>query len=177
MNGIINKRIRIRIAERADAALIADLSRKTFYDAIGPFNTRENMDKFMSVQFNREKLMAEVGRPDHIFILAYHNDIISGYACLREAEIPDELKNFRTIEIGRIYVTQETIGSGVGSALMQHCIDIAKEKNKEVIWLGVWEHNPKAYQFYLNWGFERFSEHIFMLGDDPQTDWLMKKQI
>ena len=167
----------LRIADQRDAALIADLSRKTFYDAIGPFNTHENMDKFMNVQFNREKLMAEVGRPDHIFLLAYYNDIIAGYACLRETEIPKALKHTPSIEIGRIYVEQEGIGKGIGSALMQRCIDFAKEKKKKVVWLGVWEHNANAYQFYLKWGFERFSEHIFMLGDDPQTDWLMRKQI
>ena len=174
---MIKEKIILRIADHRDAGLIADLSRKTFYDAIGPFNTHENMDKFMNVQFNREKLMAEVGRPDHIFLLAYHNDIVAGYACMRETEIPEAVKDIPSIEIGRIYVEQEGIGKGIGSALMQRCIDIAKEKNKKVIWLGVWEHNPNAYQFYLKWGFERFSEHIFMLGDDPQTDWLMRKKI
>jgi len=58
---------------------------------------------------------------------------------------------------------------------MQHCIEVARQKSARVIWLGVWEKNNKAIAFYTKWGFEKFGEHVFMLGDDPQTDWLMKK--
>jgi ribosomal protein S18 acetylase RimI-like enzyme len=58
---------------------------------------------------------------------------------------------------------------------MQRCIEIARQKNAQVIWLGVWENNQKAISFYTKWRFEKFSEHVFMLGNDAQTDWLMKK--
>jgi ribosomal protein S18 acetylase RimI-like enzyme len=60
---------------------------------------------------------------------------------------------------------------------MQQCIDIALEKEKELLWLGVWEHNHRAIGFYKKWGFEKFSTHTFMLGNDAQTDWLMKKEL
>lgn len=81
------------------------------------------------------------------------------------------------MEIARIYALQSYIGKGVGSALMKKCIDQACELNKEIIWLGVWEKNQKAIHFYRKWGFEKFGTHIFILGDDPQTDWLMKKEL
>ncbi|MEY3918157.1 MAG: Protease synthase and sporulation negative regulatory protein 1, partial [Bacteroidota bacterium] len=42
------------------------------------------------------------------------------------------------------------------------------------IWLGVWEHNPRAIRFYEKQGFVKFDQHIFQLGDDEQTDILMK---
>jgi ribosomal protein S18 acetylase RimI-like enzyme len=48
---------------------------------------------------------------------------------------------------------------------------------KDNIWLGVWEHNHQAIKFYTTWGFEKFGDHLFLLGDDPQTDWLMKKEL
>lgn len=82
-----------------------------------------------------------------------------------------------TIEIARIYATTNSIGKGVGKALMQESIKMATEKKKQVVWLGVWEKNQRAIEFYTRWGFEKFSTHIFMLGDDPQTDWLMKKEL
>jgi diamine N-acetyltransferase len=171
------EKIRIRKAGIKDAALIADLSRKTFYDSVGQFNTVQNMDKFMNDQFSRDRLMAEVSKEGHIFLLAYLDDQPSAYVKLRENRPPDSLNKLNSIEIARIYVAQHAIGHGLGKALMKRCVHIARAKNKEVIWLGVWEQNQKAISFYNHCGFERFGEHIFMLGNDPQTDWLMKKSL
>jgi diamine N-acetyltransferase len=169
--------ITIRIATPADAAMIADLSRQTFYDAFAADNTPENMAKFMNEQFTREKLMAEVVDPASIFLLAIIDNEVVGYARIRESSNSLELDNQPAIEIARIYAVTTTIGKGVGSALMQRCLTIAQEKQCSVVWLGVWEHNKRAIDFYTKWGFHKFSEHIFVVGDDPQTDWLMKKEL
>ena len=53
----------------------------------------------------------------------------------------------------------------------------AVAKTLDTVWLGVWEHNPKAIEFYKRCGFEVFDKHIFVLGNDPQNDLLMRKQI
>ncbi len=169
--------ISIRVATSNDAALIADLSRTTFYDTFAGHNTRENMDKFMNQQFTREKLMKEVGADKNIFLVAEVDGETLGYARLRQVPNPEELNNMDTIELARIYSVQSKIGKGVGSALMEKCIEVAKDHGKEVIWLGVWEKNQHAIAFYQRWGFEKFSEHEFILGDDVQTDWLMKKTL
>jgi ribosomal protein S18 acetylase RimI-like enzyme len=167
--------ISVKEASTTDAGMIADLSRQTFYDSFAGDNTPENMDQFMKEQFTREKLMEEVGAAGNIFLLAYAGDKVVGYVRLRETTNPLLIANGPAIEIARIYVVQHSIGKGVGRALMQQSIEIAREKNAEVIWLGVWEKNQKAITFYTKWGFEKFSEHVFMLGNDAQTDWLMRK--
>jgi ribosomal protein S18 acetylase RimI-like enzyme len=167
----------IRLATSEDAELIARISQETFIHSFAAFNTPENMNKFMEGQFSRENLMAEVTAPGSTFLLAFTDAVIAGYVRLREAPNPPALGNKRTIEIARIYMAAHSIGKGVGSLLMQECIQIAKDSKIETIWLGVWEHNPRAIAFYERVGFEKFSEHVFMLGDDPQTDWLMKKEL
>jgi ribosomal protein S18 acetylase RimI-like enzyme len=169
--------ISIRFATPADAGLIADLSRQTFYDSFAADNTQEDMDKFMQEQFSREKLMAEVTAPSAIFLLAMQGEEVVGYACMREAPNPPELGETPAMEIGRIYAVTRTIGKGVGTALMQRCLAIAQEKKKTVVWLGVWENNQRAIDFYTKWGFRKFGQHVFVLGNDPQTDWLMKKEL
>lgn len=169
--------VNIRLATSNDAALIADLSRHTFYDTFAPANTEENMDKFMNGPFSRELLMAEVGAPGNIFLLAEYEGKPAGYARLREDNTPPELAGLSTLEIARIYAVQEMIGKGIGKALMQRSLDIAQEKAKQVVWLGVWEKNGSAIAFYMKWGFEKFSEHPFVLGDDVQTDWMMKREV
>ena len=69
------------------------------------------------------------------------------------------------------------LGTGVGQQLMRQCIFIAKELKKEIIWLGVWKKNPRAIAFYTKWGFEKFSEQDFLLGNDLQKDWLLMKKL
>lgn len=167
----------IRLATIADAEMIAEMSRRTFFDTFATFNTKENMDKFMNEQFSKKTLMAEVGEAGNIFLIAYMDDEPVGYARLYESLKPPELEDEDAVEIVRIYSEQKAIGKGVGKALMLRCVEIAKERNKNIIWLGVWEHNDNAISFYKKFGYEQFGTHIFMLGNDPQTDFLMKKSI
>jgi len=167
----------IRYATKDDAALIADISRQTFYDTFAADNTPEDMEKFLTEQFTKGRLMLEVGFPGNDFLLAYKNNDVAGYVKLREGKVPAELKERNLLEIARLYVLKEFIGERVGAFLMQHSIEIAGEKGKEVIWLGVWEKNQRAISFYHKFGFEKFGECDFLLGDDLQRDWLMKKEL
>ncbi len=170
-------RVEVRYATPEDAAMIADLSRQTFHDTFASQNTQEDMDKFMNEQFTRERLIEEVSEPDNIFLIAELGNEPVGYARLRESAIPVMLNGLPSIEIARIYAVQSMIGKGIGNALMKKCIDVGYETGKRVIWLGVWEKNERAIQFYIKWGFEKFDEHDFVLGNDVQRDWLMKKML
>jgi diamine N-acetyltransferase len=167
----------IRYATTADAELIANMSRQTFLDTFASQNTKENMDIFMNEQFSKEILMKEAGATGGIFFLAYDEDEAVGYVYMREGNRYPEFGNLSSIEIARIYALQSAIGKGVGSALVKKCIETAKELKREIIWLGVWEHNKRAIDFYTKWGFEKFGQHEFILGTDVQTDWLMKKKL
>jgi GNAT superfamily N-acetyltransferase len=167
--------VTIRLATVNDAERIADLSRQTFYETFSPDNTKENMDKFLNEQFTRGRLITEVGKPENIFLLAYSDGDIAGYAKLRDAERPKQLQEYHTLEIARLYVLKKMLGRGVGKVLMQNSLDIAAELKKKIVWLGVWEKNLRAIEFYNRWGFEVFGEWEFLLGDDVQRDFLMKK--
>ena len=169
--------ILIRKADKNDAAAIAAISRKTFYDTFAGHNTPENMHLFMNEQFTEEQLIAEVGAEGNIFLVAIAEGEMAGYAFLRQVVNPPGLGNVPAIELARIYSLQSMIGRGVGKALMQKCIEVAVAQGKKVLWLGVWEHNQRAIEFYTRWGFEQFSSHDFVLGTDVQTDWMMKKAI
>jgi diamine N-acetyltransferase len=167
----------IRYATQDDARLIADISHQTFYETFAAENTKADMDKFLKEQFTKGKLMIEVGAKENIFLLAYDEHEVAGYVKLRDSRVPLALKNTKAIEVARLYAMTNKIGKGVGAALMQKSIEVAKEKNKDVMWLGVWEKNQRAIDFYTKWGFEKFDETDFLLGDDMQKDWLMRKNI
>lgn len=92
-------------------------------------------------------------------------------------EIPVDGTNDKALEIERIYVLKEFQGIRVGKILFDKAIEVAKKKNSDYVWLGVWEENPKAIHFYKKNGFLEFDKHIFKLGNDEQTDIMMKLQL
>ena len=132
----------------------------------------------MDAQLAPEQLIEEVGAPRNTFLLAWLGDEAAGYVWLYEgSELPHELAGAEAIEISRFYATQQAIGKGVGKALMEACLGVARQKGKEWIWLCVWEHNGRAIAFYEKMGFVIFGKHIFVLGQDLQNDWEMKKRL
>lgn len=167
----------IRYATIEDAELIADISRQTFYETFAPHNTKEDMDLFLGVQFTKGRLMMEVGAPDNTFLLSYLENEVAGYAKLRDTRHPKSLGSAHAMEIARLYAMPNMIGKGVGKLLMQKSLGHAKQQGKETVWLGVWKENQRAIDFYTKWGFEIFDQCDFILGNDLQKDWLMKKKL
>src|SRR5579871_3882739 len=111
---------------------------------------------FQEEQFTREMQMAEVGAPGRTFLLAWIDDEPVGFASLRETDpsgTPGALNGLPALEIVQLYSEQRTIGKGVGKALMEVSLNTARQLGKDWIWLGVWEHNPRAIAFYQKWGF------------------------
>ena len=166
-----------RPGKKEDAEMIADISRYCFYHTYAPVNTKANMDKFMQEQFSHEMLEAEVSEPDNFFLLAYHMDTLAGYAKLLNKSAHAKLGPSKQVEIGRFYVLPAFKGKGIGTQLMQACINYAKSEQADFLWLGVWEKNEPAISFYTHLGFEKLGKHNFKLGDDIQTDWLMFKRL
>lgn len=159
-----------------EAELIAIISRDTFYDTYAADNTAANMAKFMTQQFGKSMLMAEVGAEGNYFFLAYYEGELAGYVKLKDSIHP-QIVGETAIEISRIYVYKSFIGKSVGKALLQYAISFAKEQSKDWIWLIAWKENKRALDFYQKNGFEIFAESTFVLGDDLQSDWVLKRSI
>ncbi|HYC86732.1 MAG TPA: GNAT family N-acetyltransferase [Chryseosolibacter sp.] len=169
--------VTIRTATQEDVPTLVELGIRTFRESFEEMNTPENMKLYLDSTFTTEKLSAEFREPNAVFFLACEKEIPVGFAKVRASKTPEGLNSTRAIEIERIYVVREQIGKGAGQKLMQTCLDLARQKRYEFVWLGVWEHNARALRFYKKWGFEHFSQHVFMLGLDAQTDLLMKKKL
>jgi ribosomal protein S18 acetylase RimI-like enzyme len=150
------------------------IGRQTFFEAFSDGNTEENMSKYLEEGFSLEKLTSEFNDTNAEFFLAKLQNQVIGYLKLNFGESQTELKDTKAIEIERIYVLKEFYGKRVGQLLYDQAIKIAKEKNADYVWLGVWEENPRAIRFYKKNGFIEFDKHIFKLGDDEQTDIMMK---
>jgi ribosomal protein S18 acetylase RimI-like enzyme len=87
------------------------------------------------------------------------------------------LQDNEALEIERIYVSKEFHGKKAGQVLYEKAMEVAKDKNADYVWLGVWEENQRAINFYKKNGFVEFDKHIFKLGNDEQTDIMMRLQL
>ncbi|WP_343633961.1 GNAT family N-acetyltransferase [Fluviicola sp.] len=167
----------IRPAPAGDLELVRKIGSETFYETFADSNTEADMQHYLAVNFSPEKLLAELSNPNSLFFLAWDRETPVGYLKLNTGEAQTDVKEAVSIEIERIYVKAAYHGKKVGQLLYEKALEIARELNKEYIWLGVWEKNPRAIRFYEKNGFMAFSKHLFQLGTDEQTDILMKKTL
>ena len=168
---------KIRRGNADDAKLLAELGARTFSEAFAAENTRENMTAYLASSFSLEKQTEELADPHSVFLIAETDKVAVGYAMLRWGEVEDGITGDKPVELVRLYVSRESLGRGVGAALMQAGIGEAKRQGYETLWLGVWEHNSRAQAFYRKWNFHEVGTHVFQLGEDPQTDILMQRSI
>jgi len=157
-----------------EAGLLQEIGRKTFSETFSAGNTEENMASYLNEGFSEDKLKAELQDPDSQFYFALLENNVIGYLKLNSGRSQTELKDDKAIEIERIYVLKDFHGRKVGQLLYEKAIQIAVDAKADYVWLGVWEKNPRAIRFYQKNGFTEFDKHIFRLGDDEQTDIMMK---
>jgi GNAT superfamily N-acetyltransferase len=175
----VSEQITIRQADIDDAKQLTDLSYTTFWDAFAhhPKNAPDDLAHYMRQAFGIEQITAELAAPESIFLIASIDNKPAGYAKLIVGSTEDGITADRPIELSRLYSHQEYIGKGVGQDLMNSCFERARNDGHDVMWLGVWEFNPRAQRFYEKNGFRVVGRHTFQLGTDPQTDLLMQKEL
>lgn len=167
--------VNIKRITTADICLLQEIGRQTFTETFAAVNTEENMASYLDENFSPERLTAELNNENSEFYFAVLENEVIGYLKLNFGDAQNELKNSNALEIQRIYIKQAFQGKKVGQLLYEKAIETAKQKNVGYVWLGVWEHNTKAIRFYQKNGFVEFDKHIFQLGDDKQTDIMMKR--
>ena len=172
MNEIVINKIGIEQIE-----LLQQIGRQTFEETFAESNSAENMAKYIEEAYSYEKLSAELNNPNSFFYFAMLDEKVIGYLKLNMGGSQTELKDNDALEIERIYVLKSFQGKKVGQMLFDKAIQIGKEQNAAFVWLGVWEENKKAIEFYSKNGFIKFDQHVFVLGDEAQTDIMMKLKL
>lgn len=177
----MSEKIVFKQCSEKDAAALSEIGAKTFEETFAAENSKEDMEAYLQKDFNKEKILSEIQNPGSIFMLAEtkENDRLlpAGYMKVNFGSAQTEKGYDNSMEIQRIYVAKSCKGQGIGSRFMDFALKQAKERGVEYVWLGVWEKNFKAIKFYQDKGFVRFGEHTFILGEDRQTDFLMKKTL
>jgi ribosomal protein S18 acetylase RimI-like enzyme len=167
----------IRIATAADAEMLTEFARRTFYDAFAPMNSPENIEAYMSQNFTLQKFSEQLADPRAIFLIAEIETTPVAFAKLYDGKVLDCVGGFAPVEIERFYVDRQFHGKGIAQTLMQACFDRARQSGHGTIYLGVWENNHRAIAFYRKCGFDVVGSHAFQLGDETQNDFLMERRL
>ncbi len=169
--------LRIQKVEISDANRLREIAVETFSETFSNENSEENMIQYLTENFSIDKLSKELKNCNSEFYFALYDTKPIGYLKLNFGNSQTELMNDDAIEIERIYVLKDFHGKCVGQTLLSHAITIARKRNSNFIWLGVWEKNKRAINFYEKNGFIEFDSHKFNLGEDEQVDLMMKLSV
>ncbi|SNZ05345.1 spermine/spermidine N-acetyltransferase [Terribacillus aidingensis] len=160
-----------------DLDLLQVISIETFNDTFKEQNSTENMKAYLEKAFNTKQLENELSNVSSAFYFIYSDDKLAGYLKININEAQSEKMTDESLEIERIYIRNDFQKQGLGKYLINEAIKIASLQNKKIIWLGVWEKNLKAIEFYKKSGFVQTGFHSFHMGDEEQIDLIFKRTI
>ncbi|MDA3616755.1 GNAT family N-acetyltransferase [Polluticaenibacter yanchengensis] len=166
--------ISLKSALPEDVLALQLIARQTFRDTFLEHNTEENINDYFITKLSVEKLTAELLDHNSRFFFAVIDGNIVGYLKVNFGPAQTELQDSNGLEIERIYITKEYQGKKVAPVLFEKALSVAREAALKYVWLGVWEENKRAIKFYEKNGFKVFDTHVFTLGNEQQTDYLMK---
>lgn len=165
----------IRKAIFGDALQLSLLAESTFRATFEQANTVENMEHFCKNNYSEKIQEEEIANKNMLTFLCDDNGSLIGFAQLHWGDVPKYVDAKSASEIQRLYVADNWHGKGIAQQLMNSCIEEIQQRKSEAIWLGVWEHNPRAITFYKKFGFTEVGEHVFIVGNDPQRDIIMAR--
>ncbi|SDH21210.1 Ribosomal protein S18 acetylase RimI [Flavobacterium omnivorum] len=169
--------IEIQKATLNDLEILQKISIQTFTETFAAINTPDNIANYINDSFNTKQLTTELSNRNSMFYLAYSNAVAVGYLKINFGDAQTETHDQNALEVHRIYVLQTFHGKNIGQLLLNEAKKLAENNGIASIWLGVWEENYRALQFYAKNGFVVFDQHVFTLGDDKQTDLLMQLRL
>ena len=166
--------LNFRECQISDLDELVKISKDTFAAAFENDNKPDDFQDYLQKAFSPESLEKELKNPNSIFYFAFDGETLVGYFKLNTGAAQTDVHNKNAMELERIYVKQEYQGKKVGGQMLSEILNLGRKRNKNYLWLGVWEHNPKAIRFYQRHGFQKFGEHPYYIGTDKQTDWLLR---
>ena len=167
----------IRECTIEDLQILKTLSETTFIDSFGEDNNEEDLKAYLQDNFSIEKLEKELRNQNSRYFLALLHGEPVGYMKVNFEGAHTEKNYGNSLEVQRIYVLKKFIGQSIGKSLMEKAKEIGRSQNLHYLWLGVWERNTAAIGFYERMGFKKIGEHVFVIGNDRQLDYLMKLEL
>lgn len=170
--------VRIRRATVADASALAEIGARTFSETFAADNTPEDMRMFLESTWHPDLQRAEIQDPGLDTLLACDAaGALAGFAQVRVAHPPEGIAVRAPVELKRFYVDKPWHGQGLARMLMDAALQAARARGGREFWLGVFQRNERALAFYRKCGFRVVGTQVFVVGTDPQKDYVMLREL
>lgn len=169
--------VSIKKCNREDLQILQEISIETFNDTFKNQNSPENIKAYLDQAFSAEQLEKELSNAESEFFFICFKEEPAGYLKVNRNDAQSERMGDELLEIERIYIKSKFQSKGLGKQLINQAIEIAIRQNKKTVWLGVWEKNKNAIDFYKKMGFVQSGAHSFYMGDEEQIDFIMTKTL
>ena len=157
--------------------VLAHIAKETFVAAFEKDNNPDDFQDYVQKAFHPDQVLCELQDENSFFFLVYETNEAVGYFKLNVDGAQTDVHDSDALEIERIYVLEMYQGKNFGKQMLHKIIDLTRKMGKRYIWLGVWEQNSGAIRFYQRHGFKKFGEHVYRIGQDEQTDWLLRLDV
>lgn len=167
----------IRTATASDAEDLAALAESTFRATFSAQNSPEDMNLHCQAHYGKAIQLRELLDPGIVTLVAQAGDRLVAFAQLRWGDAPVCVGDTGAGEIQRLYLDKNFHGKGLAHKMMEACLQLFATRKTALVWLGVWEHNPRAIAFYKKCGFAEAGAHVFPLGTDLQRDIILARPV
>lgn len=174
MPAVATPELTFRAATARDAAVLAELAGRIFWDTFAPDNDHAQLARHIAEVFTAERVAAELADPNVHYLIVEAVGTAVAFAMV-ERTTPAGIGTGPAIFLHRFYVERSWHGRGIAQALLAAVEDIARGWGGERLRLTVWERNVRAIAFYTKVGFERVGQAPYQLGDELQTDFVLDK--
>lgn len=164
-----------RDATIADAALLADLSRRSFTETFGHLYRPEDLHAFVE-RLNEAGWAGELSNPAYEVRLAYSEGEPAGFAKLGPITLP-VTPEVPALELRQLYLLKPYHGLGIADDLMAWLQAQARARGAQELYLSVWSQNERARRFYARYGFIYVGPYAFMVGEQADEDVIMRKTL
>jgi diamine N-acetyltransferase len=170
--------IEIVKANLQNAQELTNLARKTQLETFEAKNPPGLSLAYINESLTQPIIENELRDQNSAYFLTYKNGKLIGYLKLRmDNHAENKLAGENSMELQRIYLLADETGKGFGRQQLTFAEDFAIKRGYSILWLGVWEHNQSAFEFYKHCGYSQFGIHEFMYAGEIQFDWMMRKTL
>ena len=163
--------------KKEEASLLRELEVVTYQETFGPFIKEADMAHYFDNELSLATIEKELADPESETYFVVKDGEIAGFLKFNWGQAQTEQELFDAFEVQRIYVLKAYHGQGLGKILFEFALEEAKKRGFDWVWLGVWEKNFRAQEFYSKYGFEKFGRHDYITGDRVDAGWLLRKKL
>jgi GNAT superfamily N-acetyltransferase len=161
-----------RDAAPEDAALMAEISRRTFSETFGHLYSPENLAAFLA-KLNEDTWRSELEDSAYSARIVEAEGEPIAFAKMAPPSLPFEPRG-PSAELRQIYVLEPWQGRGIAQELMAWAIAEARKRGARDLYLSVFVDNHRARRFYERYGFTFVGTYAFMVGDHEDEDHVLR---